>query len=132
MAHITKKGIVLRNPAEKAKRFASQLKSGKVVETGKKLSGVERAYRVGYLNARSDNAKAFKYNQRKNNNSYEDGFLDRALYKIYDVNRMKKDSDYRKGIIAAENYTKDISKLDMNKLSKKNKAIFRRHWLFSF
>lgn len=52
--------IVLRNPAEKAERFAGQLKTGKVKETGKKLTNVDRAYRCGYLDARSDNAKAFK------------------------------------------------------------------------
>lgn len=58
----TKKGnkIVLRNPSEKGKRYARQLKSGKVQETGKTLSNTDRAFRIGYLTARSDNAKAYK------------------------------------------------------------------------
>lgn len=62
----TKSGvkIVLRNPAEKAKRFARQLTKGKVSETGKKLSPTDRAFRIGYLSARSDNADCFK-SQRK-------------------------------------------------------------------
>lgn len=62
----TKNGnkIVLRNPAEKGKRYARQLKSGKVAETGKKLGCCDKAYRAGYLAARSDSAKA--YNSNKN------------------------------------------------------------------
>lgn len=61
----TKKGhtIVLRNPSEKAKRYARQLKNGVVAETGKKLSPTDRAHHIGYLQARSDNAKAYKSNQ---------------------------------------------------------------------
>ena len=57
--------IVLRDPSEKGKRFARQLKNGRVTETGKKLSNTDKAFRIGYLTARSDNAKAFKCNQRK-------------------------------------------------------------------
>lgn len=64
MAVKTKSGIVLRNPSEKAKRFARQLKSGEVNETGKKLSNSDKAYRAGYLQARSDNAKAYNHKQR--------------------------------------------------------------------
>ena len=62
----TRKGnkVVLRNPAEKGKRYARQLKSGTVVETGKKLSNTDRAFRIGYLTARSDNAKAYKSKHR--------------------------------------------------------------------
>lgn len=51
--------IVLRNPAEKAKRYARQMKNGIVTETGKKLRAVDMAYRAGYLDARTDNAKCF-------------------------------------------------------------------------
>lgn len=53
------KRIVLRNPAEKASRYASQLKSGFVKETNEVLTKEQRAYRKGYLGARSDNAKAY-------------------------------------------------------------------------
>ena len=62
----TRKGnkVVLRNPSEKGKRYARQLKSGKVQETGKKLSNTDRAFRIGYLTARKDNAKAWKSNNR--------------------------------------------------------------------
>ena len=69
MAHIIKRkngsDIVLRNPAEKSKRFARQLKNGCVTETGEALSDEEKAYRRGYLNARNDNAKAYKSNKKK-------------------------------------------------------------------
>ena len=54
------KKIILRNPAEKAKRYSRQLKSGQVFETGKKLTENDIAFRRGYLSARTDNAKAFK------------------------------------------------------------------------
>ena len=52
--------IILRNPAEKAKRYARQMKNGKVTETGKKLNSNDMAYRAGYLDSRSDNAKCYK------------------------------------------------------------------------
>lgn len=58
--HKSGKKVVLLNPAEKGKRYARQLKSGFVSETGEKLTKVDRAFRRGYLTARSDNAKAFK------------------------------------------------------------------------
>ena len=63
----TKKGkkVVLRNPSEKAKRYARQLKSGQVQETGAKLKPTDKAFRIGYLTARSDNAKAYKSNKAK-------------------------------------------------------------------
>lgn len=59
----TKKGykIVLLNPAEKGKRYSRQLKKGYVDETGEVLSSEAKAYRGGYLNARSDNAKAYNH-----------------------------------------------------------------------
>lgn len=55
----TGKKIVLLNPAEKAKRYARQMKKGVITETGKKLSKNDLAFRAGYLTARADNAKAF-------------------------------------------------------------------------
>lgn len=51
--------IVLRNPSEKAKRYARQMKSGVVRETGELLTKTDMAYRAGYLDARNDNAKLF-------------------------------------------------------------------------
>lgn len=59
----SKKGnkIVLLNPAEKGRRFARQLKKGRVEETGKVLSPQDKAYRAGYLDARTDNAIAYCY-----------------------------------------------------------------------
>ena len=59
MAFKTKTGIILRNPAEAGKRYARQLKNGKVAETGKTLSSEDKAFRKGYLTARSDSAKAY-------------------------------------------------------------------------
>jgi hypothetical protein len=60
--------IVLLNPAEKAKRYARQMKNGKVTETGKKLTRTDLAFRAGYLTARSDNSKAYKSKKRKPTN----------------------------------------------------------------
>lgn len=51
--------IVLRNPAEKGKRYSRQLRAGCITETGEVLSPTDKAWRAGYLSARSDNAKAF-------------------------------------------------------------------------
>lgn len=54
------KSIVLLNPAEKGKRYARQLKSGVIQETGVVLTPTGKSFRIGYLTARSDNAKAYK------------------------------------------------------------------------
>lgn len=63
----TKSGhkVVLLNPAEKAKRYARQMKSGKVTETKKTLTSEQMAFRAGYLSARSDAAKAYNASLRK-------------------------------------------------------------------
>lgn len=68
--------IILLNPAEKSEKFAKELrndkkftnsgavkkdKNGKVIKLNKK----ERAYRGGYLDARKDNAKAYKSKRTK-------------------------------------------------------------------
>ena len=65
MAFKTENGIILRNPAEKAKRYARQMKRGIVTETGKKLSKTDIAYRAGYLDSRQDSANAYNL-KRKN------------------------------------------------------------------
>lgn len=52
------KKFVLLNPAEKAKRYARQLKNDET------LTDSERAYRKGYLNSRSDSAKVFNAKYR--------------------------------------------------------------------
>lgn len=64
----TKSGhkVVLLNPAEKAKRYARQMKTGKVTETKKTLTSNEMAFRAGYLSARSDEAKAYNASRKKN------------------------------------------------------------------
>lgn len=73
----TKKGrtITLLNPSQKANKFAAELRTGmhytndgsykpdKDGEIG--LTKAQRAYRSGYLDARSDGAKAWKHNQKK-------------------------------------------------------------------
>lgn len=61
----TGKKIVLLNPSEKAKRYARQMKHGKVMETGKQLSRTDLAWRAGYLQARKDSANAFNSNSHK-------------------------------------------------------------------
>lgn len=71
MAVRTKTGIVLRNPAEKAKRYARQMKSGVIRETGRKLTKTDFAFRAGYLAARQDSADCFNatHHRRKNYSS---------------------------------------------------------------
>ena len=65
----------LLNPAEKGRKYANELKTGirktndgrykpdKNGDVGLTKEG--RAYRAGYLDARSDSAKAYKHNQKK-------------------------------------------------------------------
>ena len=65
MAYRTKSGIILRNPAEKARRYARQMKYGAIRETGEQLSATDMAFRAGYLQARSDSAKAYKAKRKK-------------------------------------------------------------------
>lgn len=71
------KTIRLLSPAEKGAKAAFELKTGvKHTNMGKpkknpdgspmQLNKSQRAYRAGYLDARKDNAKAYKYNQKKN------------------------------------------------------------------
>ncbi|MCM1556217.1 MAG: hypothetical protein NC087_01645 [Anaeroplasma bactoclasticum] len=72
------KQVCLLNPNEKGKKYSTELKSNtkqtnagtiKKDSTGKplKLTEKERMFRVGYLNARKDNANAFKAKQKKQN-----------------------------------------------------------------
>ena len=69
MAFKTSNGIVLRNPAEKAKRFARQMKSGCVRETGEQLNYAGLSYRAGYLQARQDSANEYNSNLLKKKTS---------------------------------------------------------------
>ena len=70
------KNVTLLNPAEKDKKYAAELKAKvrctndhhiKRDKNGKKLglSKAQRAYRAGYLTARSDSAKAYNSNRKK-------------------------------------------------------------------
>ena len=74
----TKSGKTVRllNPAQKGGKYAFELKNGvKVTNFGsakrnrdgslRRLKKDERAYRAGYLDARNDNAKAYKHNKKK-------------------------------------------------------------------
>lgn len=71
------KRVIFANPSDKARKYASELKSkqkltysGEVKKdkNGKKikLNKASASYRIGYLQARSDNAKVFK-SKLKNN-----------------------------------------------------------------
>lgn len=60
MAYRTVTGYILRNPSEKAKRYARQMKSGVIRETGQKLTREDMAFRAGYLAYQKDSNKAFK------------------------------------------------------------------------
>lgn len=61
----TKKGRKFYTPAAKGEKYAFELKNNYNASTGETLSKNARAYRSGYLDARSDNAKAYKYNLKK-------------------------------------------------------------------
>ena len=69
------KNVTLLNPAERGEKFAKELKQNrKRTNAGSykldkdkksiKLTKEERAYRAGYLDARSDGAKAYKAKKR--------------------------------------------------------------------
>lgn len=65
---ITKKDtgevITIYNPAEKSRKYAQDLSYGFDVVNGKKLTNTKKAWRSGYLQARKDNAKAYKAKQK--------------------------------------------------------------------
>ena len=64
---INRKGqtITLLNPSEKGQLYARELKDNYNPRTGDGLTKGQRAYRSGYLDARKDNAKAYKHNKAK-------------------------------------------------------------------
>ena len=68
--------ITVLNPAQKSRKFAVELKHGKALtntlvrkrtKNGKQklLTGKQKAYRAGYLDARKDNAKCFKAKKKR-------------------------------------------------------------------
>ena len=72
----TGKKVRLLTPDQKGAKAATELKKGvKMTNFGqvkrnkdgspRKLNTKERAYRAGYLDARNDNAKAYKANKKK-------------------------------------------------------------------
>ena len=74
----TKKGktVTLLNPAEKSRKYARELRTGtRITNDGTpkksklgvplKLSPEGFGYRIGYINSRADNAKAFKAKRSK-------------------------------------------------------------------
>ena len=59
------KKIKLLDADQKGRRYAKELKVGCNVFTGEKLTKAQATLRMGYLNARNDNAKAYNFNKRK-------------------------------------------------------------------
>jgi len=59
------KTVTLLNPAEKGQLYARELKDNYNPKTGYELTHTQRSYRSGYLDARKDNAKAYKHNKEK-------------------------------------------------------------------
>ena len=68
--------VTLLNPAQKGRKYAVELKHGKALtntmvrkktKNGKQklLTGKQKAYRAGYLDARKDNAKCFKAKKKR-------------------------------------------------------------------
>lgn len=72
------KKVTLLNPAEKGEKYADELRNGiRYTNDGRYkadkdgvilgLDKKQRAYRAGYLDARKDNAKAYRANKKKRN-----------------------------------------------------------------
>ena len=68
----TKKGkkFIKLNPAEKSRKYAQELKSGKITSNGGEVLGklnkdTQKSFRSGYLQARKDNALAYKSNLKR-------------------------------------------------------------------
>lgn len=72
------KTVTLLNPAEKGRKYAAELRAGikctndhkiKRTKSGAAigLDRVERSYRAGYLQARSDNAKCYNAKHKRPN-----------------------------------------------------------------
>lgn len=57
--------ITIYNPAEKSRKYASDLHYGVDTVRGNDLTDTQLAWRSGYLKARKDNAKAYKANQKR-------------------------------------------------------------------
>lgn len=58
------KKIILLNPAERAKKYAQQLKKGRN-SNGEVLTDAQYGFRMGVLNERKLQAKIFKRNKKK-------------------------------------------------------------------
>ena len=54
------KWIQLLNPAQRGRKYAKELSTGREMYTNKPLRDTQKAHRSGYLKARADNAKAYK------------------------------------------------------------------------
>ena len=69
------KTVTLLNPAQKGKKYSLELKEKYAISNSGKyrvdedgpipLSDTQLAYRSGYLDARKDSARCYKYNQKK-------------------------------------------------------------------
>ena len=55
----------LLNPKEKGELYAREIKDNYNARTGDALTHAQKSYRSGYLDARKDNARAFKHNWKK-------------------------------------------------------------------
>lgn len=56
----TGEAFTIYNPSEKSQKYAYDLRVGVDSVSGKKLTTAKKAWRSGYLQARKDNAKAYK------------------------------------------------------------------------
>lgn len=76
----TGNSYVLLNPAQKGRKFATELSYGRAITNDLKrkvdkngnqvrLTKEQKAYRAGYLDSRKDCAKAYKYNKNKRKKS---------------------------------------------------------------
>lgn len=64
---VTKNGkkFTLLNPAERASKFAVELRSGRNVYTGEHLTNTQKAFRAGALSERKNSAKCYNAKKRK-------------------------------------------------------------------
>ena len=59
------KEITLYSPMEKGKKYANDLKQKADSVTGEPLTDTQASWRAGYLKARKDSAKMFKWQKKK-------------------------------------------------------------------
>jgi len=98
----TGKFIKLLNPSEKSKKYANEIKDGVCIDNygrriktksgkDKRLSDLQRSYRLGYLQARKDSVKIYNKNRNtpKSNNYKKDKHYYKETLSEREINLIK-------------------------------------------